>query len=140
MGAGSEEHVLLALARLAMDVSVRASGELGGVSPVRLRALTALRQAGRVNLAQLAEVLGVTVSTASRLVARLVDAEWVERAPAAHNRREVSLTLSEGGERLLRRFDTRRVELLGEYLQRIPVERRDAVLQAFGELARVAQV
>ena len=68
----SQEHVLLALARMAMDASVRASGELGGLSPVQLRALTALRRLAEANLAQLAEEMGVTVSTTSRLVDRLV--------------------------------------------------------------------
>jgi DNA-binding MarR family transcriptional regulator len=134
----SQEHVLLALARMAMDASVRASGELGGLSPVQLRALTALRQLGEANLAQLAEEMGVTVSTTSRLVDRLVTADWVHRSPSPHNRREISLTLTEGGKRLLRRYDRRRVELLRECLQRVPAERQDAVLGALADLAHVA--
>jgi DNA-binding MarR family transcriptional regulator len=135
----SEEHVLLALARLAMDVSVRASEDLGGVSPVQLRALTALRQRGAANLAQLAEEMGVTVSTTSRLVDRLVSVDWVVRGPSPHNRREISLALSDSGEQLLRRYDTRRVELLQECLGRVPAERHDAVVAALAELAHVAR-
>ncbi len=138
MATVSEEYVLLALARMAMDASVRASGEVGGVSPVQLRALTALRQLGEANLAQLAEEMGVTVSTTSRLVDRLVTADWVHRSPSPHNRREISLTLTEGGKRLLRRYDKRRVELLRECLQRVPAERQDAVLDALADLAHVA--
>jgi DNA-binding MarR family transcriptional regulator len=134
----SEEAVLLALARLAMDASVRASGELGGLSPVQLRALTALRQLGEANLAQLAADMGVTVSTTSRLVDRLVTAGRVHRAPSASNRREINLTLTEAGAGLLRRYDHRRVELLKECLQRVPVERQAAVLQALADLAQVA--
>jgi DNA-binding MarR family transcriptional regulator len=134
----SEEHVLLALARMAMDASVRASGELGGLSPVQLRALTALRQLGKANLAQLADEMGVTVSTTSRLVDRLVAADWVNRSPSPHNRREISLTLTDGGKRLLRRYDKRRVELLKECLERVPAERHEAVLDALAELAHVA--
>jgi DNA-binding MarR family transcriptional regulator len=136
----SEDHVLLALARMAMDASVRASGELGALSPVQLRALTALRQLSEANLAQLAEEMGVTVSTTSRLVDRLVAADWVHRAPSPHNRREISLTLTETGKRLLRRYDKRRVELLGECLQRVPQDRRDSVVEALAELAHVAHV
>ena len=63
MTSSSGTQVLLALARMAMDASVRASGELGGPSPVQLRALTALRRMTGANLAQLAEEMGVTVST-----------------------------------------------------------------------------
>jgi DNA-binding MarR family transcriptional regulator len=134
----SEEHVLLALARMAMDASVRAADEICGLSPVQLRALTALRQLGEANLAQLAAEMGVTVSTTSRLVDRLVAADRVHRAPSATNRREISLTLTDGGVRLLRRYDERRVELLEECLHRLPGERRDGVIQALAELAQVA--
>jgi DNA-binding MarR family transcriptional regulator len=134
----SQEHVLLALARMAMDASVRASGELGGLSPVQLRALTALRRLAEANLAQLAEEMGVTVSTTSRLVDRLVSADWVHRTSSPRNRREIRLTLTESGKRLLRRYDKRRVELLGECLQRVPVERQEAVLEALADLAQVA--
>ena len=129
-----EDDVLLALARLSMDASVRASEDVGGVSPVQLRALTALRQKGEPNLAQLAEDIGITVSTASRLVDRLVTAGWVHRAPSASNRREVSLTLTDTGKRLLRRYDRRRVALMREFLERVPAERRGAVLAALAEL------
>jgi DNA-binding MarR family transcriptional regulator len=130
-----EDDVLLALARMSMDASVRASEDVGGVSPVQLRALTALRQKGEVNLAQLAEDIGITVSTASRLVDRLVGADWVHRTSSASNRRELSLTLTDTGKRLLRRYDRRRVTLLKEYLERVPAERRPAVLAALTELA-----
>ena len=129
-----EDDVLLALARLSMDASVRASEDVGGVSPVQLRALTALRQKREPNLAQLAEDIGITVSTGSRLVGRLVTAGWVHRAPSESNRREVSLTLTDTGKRLLRRYDRRRVALMREFLERVPAERRGAVLAALAEL------
>ena len=130
------ENALLALARMSMDASVRASEEVGGVSPVQLRALTALRLKRETNLAQLAEDIGVTVSTASRLVDRLVSAEWVHRTASQTNRREISLTLTGTGKRLLRRYDRRRVLLLKECLERVPAERRDAVVGALAELTR----
>ena len=140
MATVSEDDVLLALARMSMDASVRASEDVGGVSPVQLRALTALRQKGEANLAQLAEDIGITVSTASRLVDRLVGADWVHRGPSASNRREISLTLTDEGKRLLRRYDRRRVALLKEALERVPEERRDAVVAALAELVQLAHV
>ena len=54
------DEALLALARIAMDASVRAADDLGGLSPVQLRALTALGQAGSANLGRLADDMGVT--------------------------------------------------------------------------------
>jgi DNA-binding MarR family transcriptional regulator len=41
-----------------------------------------LRQPGGANPGSLAEDMGVTVSTASRLVDRLISAEWVHRRPS----------------------------------------------------------
>jgi DNA-binding MarR family transcriptional regulator len=137
MDSSADDVVLLAVVRLAMDVSVRATAELGSMSPVQLRALTALRSLGTANLAQLSEEMGVTVSTTSRLVDRLVGADWAHRGPSSVNRREVSLTLTEAGRRLLRRYDERRVELMRESLHRLPAERQDAVLGALAEFAGV---
>jgi DNA-binding MarR family transcriptional regulator len=135
---GSDE-ALLALARLAMDASVRAADDLGGLSPVQLRALTALGQQPGANLAQLAEQMGVTVSTTSRLVDRLANVAWVHRRPATHNGREISLTLTDSGRALLRRYDQERVARLQEALGRVPPDRRAAVVDALTELARAAQ-
>src|SRR4051794_41693500 len=103
---------------MAMDASVRASGELGGLSPVQLRALTALRRLAEANLAQLAEEMGVTVSTTSRLVDRLVSADWVHRTSSPPNRREIRLTLTESGKRLLRRYGKRRGGVCGGGVRR----------------------
>jgi DNA-binding MarR family transcriptional regulator len=128
------DQALLAVARLAMDASVRAASELGGLSPVQLRALTALRQQGPVNLVQLAEDMGVAVSTASRLVDRLVALDWVHRTASERNRREISLTLTTSGKRLLQRFDDRRVGLLRACLDRVPADRQDAIVAALAEL------
>jgi DNA-binding MarR family transcriptional regulator len=129
------DDALLALARMAMDASVRAADEIGGVSPVQLRALTALRQSPGANLANLAERMGITVSTTSRLVDRLVTADWVHRHPAPGNRREVALTLTEVGRALLRSYDDRRLARLRDCLDRVPEDRRDAVVGALSEFA-----
>jgi len=132
------DEALLAVARLMMDVSVRAAAELGGLSPVQLRALTVLSSASGANLATLAEAMGITVSTASRLVDRLVTAGWVQREPAPHTRREVSLTLTDEGGNLLHRYDDRRLVELHSHLAQLPGGRGDVVAAALGELATTA--
>lgn len=132
------DEALLAVARMAMDASVRAADELGGISPVQLRALTAVRHRGRLNLAQLAAEMGIADSTASRLVDRLVALAWVRRAPSTRTRREISLTLTSGGAMLLRRYDDRRVALLRACLDRVPDGRQDDVVRALAELAEPA--
>jgi DNA-binding MarR family transcriptional regulator len=133
------DDALLALVRLAMDASVRTAEDLGGVSPVQLRALTALRLMGNANLVQLAEEMGVTMSTTSRLVDRLVSPGWVHRGPAEHDRREISLTLTDVGTDLLRRYDDGRVARLQERLDRVAPARRDDVVAALTEFTRAAR-
>lgn len=135
---GGADEALLGIAHLVMDASVRAADDLGGLYPVQLRALTALRQMRGANLAQLAAEIGVTVSTASRLVDRLIAADWVHRRPSANNRREISLTLTEAGSSLLCRYDRLRVERLRDWLNRLAPERRDVVVHALTDLVSVA--
>lgn len=134
------DEALLAVARLAMDASVRAADDLGGLSPVQLRALTALTQRTGANLAQLADDMGVAVSTASRLVDRLVAAGWVHRRTPAHNRREIRLTLTPEGTTLLRGFDDRRLTRLRRHLDAVAADRQEAVVAALVELSRGGEV
>ena len=134
------DEQLIEAARGILRISLHAADRIGSVSVVQLRALTVLHRHGQANLGELAEEMGVTVSTTSRLVDRLVAADWVHRAPSPHNRREISLTLTDSGKRLLRRYDKRRVELLGECLERLPQDRRDSVVEALAELAHVAHL
>jgi DNA-binding MarR family transcriptional regulator len=134
---GSDD-ALLAVARLVMDVSVRAADELGNLSPVQLRALTVLSQQPGANLAQLAEQMGVTVSTTSRLVDRLSSGAWVSRRPAEHNGREVSLTLTDAGNAVLRRYDDGRLRRLHAWLDRLSPDSRAAVLDGLAELATLS--
>ena len=133
------DEALLAFARIAMDASVRAADDMGALSPVQLRALTALQEYGPSNLAQLAEEMGVTVSTASRLVHRLVVAEWVHRRQASHNRREISLTLTTQGKSLLRRYDDERLGRLQSCLIRLAPDRQDVVVAALEEFVKEAR-
>jgi DNA-binding MarR family transcriptional regulator len=130
------DEALLALARLVMDVSVRAADEVAALSPVQLRALTALHSMGEANLGRLAGEMGVTVSTASRLVDRLAAAGRVHRRPSPADRREVSLSLTAGGEALLREYDDRRVTALRQRLEEVPAGRRlvDALTEFASEL------
>jgi DNA-binding MarR family transcriptional regulator len=121
-----------------MDASVRAADVMGDLSPVQLRALTALQEFGPSNLAQLAEEMGVTVSTASRLVDRLVSADWVHRRQAPHNRREISLTLTARGKSLLRRYDDERVLRLQACLTRLAPDRQDVLVGALEEFVKAA--
>jgi DNA-binding MarR family transcriptional regulator len=132
----ADDETLLAAARLFTGISVRAADEADGLSPVQLRALTVLAGDDGANLASLADAMGVAVSTASRLVDRLVGAGWVDRRPSAANRREISLSRTAEGSTALARYDDLRLRVLRERLDRLPAAQRAAVVAALADLTR----
>lgn len=129
-----DDEVLLSAVRWAMAISVRAADEVGDLSPVQLRALTALREAPRGNLNDLAAAMGVTVSTTSRLVDRLVAAGLVTRSPSPTTRREVSLALTPAGRGRLQRYDRFRLAEARACLDAVPAVDRKSVLTALNQL------
>ena len=93
---------------------------------------------GETNLTGLAEKLGVTSSTALRMIDRLLVAGLVTRRDNPASRREVLLGLSPAGRRVVRRVTGRRRAELARVVARMPDARRSelvAALRAFAEAA-----
>lgn len=139
MARTSDDEVLLALTRAVMGISTAAADRLGGISVVQLRALTVLRALGTATLGELAEGMGVTLSTTSRLVDRLVAAGLAVREPAPGNRRALALRVAADGREALDRYDRDRLEAMRATLERIPEATRAAVLSAFEAFAEAAR-
>ncbi len=124
-----DDEVLLDTVRLAMGISVRAADAVNAdVSAVQLRALKVVSNEPGGNLGRLAESMGVALSTASRLVERLVSAGMVDRRTSEVNRREVTLRLTELGASTLSRYDAIRLEGMRRLLEQMPPDDRDAVV------------
>ncbi len=130
----SDDVVLVQVARAFVGISVRAADQLGSVSLVQLRALSVLDEADDANLMQLSDGMGVTVSTASRLVDRLVGAGLVDRRQSEATRREITLTLTAQGQALLSHYDGLRLEAMHRRLDQLSPRRRTAVLKALSDL------
>jgi len=138
MPRSATDEELIQAARGFMRISLSAADRIGDLSVVQLRALTVLHRRGRANLGELAGEMGVTVSTTSRLVDRLVGAGLVDRRIAEHTRREIALRLTRLGQSALERYDTLRLAELHERLDAMPEEQREvacAGLRAFGAAA-----
>jgi DNA-binding MarR family transcriptional regulator len=139
VAADHEDGVLLSTLRLAMAISVHAADEVGSdVSTVQLRALTVLSRDPGCNLGRVAESMGVALSTASRLVERLVSADLVDRRTSPANRREVALRLTPHGARTLSRYDALRLEGLRAVLDGLPDADRTTVLSGLRVLSQAA--
>ena len=105
------------------------------VSTSQLQALLVLQERGPMKLTALAEELGAIPSSATRLCDRLVAADLIVRETGATDRREVFLSLTSSGQRVVRQVRDLRREGLREALEACtPRERRELLsgLQALG--------
>ncbi|WP_328498447.1 MarR family transcriptional regulator [Streptomyces sp. NBC_00414] len=98
------------------------------VSASQLRVLFILEHNEGVNLRTLADALGSTPPSASRLCDRLQAVGFVERRPAATSRRELRLYLSRRGRTFLSDLRTRRERALQSVLEQMPATRRTQLL------------
>lgn len=129
-----EDAALIDMTRAVVGIATAAADELGGVSVVQLRALTVLNELAPASLGQLAEGVGVTPSTASRLVDRLISGGYAERRPSPESRRQIELRLTPEGEATLTLYDELRLRRLRAALERVPEARREAVVEALTDL------
>jgi DNA-binding MarR family transcriptional regulator len=115
----------------------RAVEELGSVLPPgQLRALLIIEKAGRLNLTGLARALGASPSATSRLCDRLAVAGLLLREPAPSSRREITLQLSESGQRLVGWVRDRRGETLARVLGSMSPDGRRDLARGLSELAQ----
>lgn len=83
-----------------LDTSRLQQWEQSHLTLPQLRVLFQVRRAPGITTGQLAKWLGITVSTTSGLVTKLVHAGLVVRGSSASDRRQIPLELSEAGQRL----------------------------------------
>ena len=98
------------------------------VSSSQLRVLFILEHNEGINLRTLADALGSTPPSVSRLCDRLQAVGFVERAPSSSSRRELQLHLSGRGREFLRDLRTRREGELRAVIAQMPASKRAALL------------
>jgi DNA-binding MarR family transcriptional regulator len=119
-----------------LEACERSLEELGAaVPPAQMRALLIIGGAGSLNLSRLAEALGASASAASRLVDRMQAAGLLTRDRAAASRREIVLVPTESGLRLAEWVRGRRRAALGQVLQAMTPDGRQALARGLRELA-----
>lgn len=115
----------------------KAVEDLGSsVPPAQLRALLIIGRTGSLNLSMLAGALGASASAASRLCDRMQAAGLLTRGRAAASRREIVLLPTETGRKLAEWVRGRRRAVLGDMLQAMSPDGREALLQGLRELAQ----
>jgi DNA-binding MarR family transcriptional regulator len=136
------EHVVdavLAGSRAIVALSVRSLSAVSeDVTLTQYRTLVVLASRGPQTVAALAEELGVTPPTASRMCDRLVRDELISRTEDREDRRRVSLVLTTTGRRLLDDVtDRRRVEIR-QVLEGMPAEVQRTLVDGLHRFAAAA--
>jgi DNA-binding MarR family transcriptional regulator len=90
------------------------------VSVPGLRVLVMVRSGGALNLSSVAESLGVNASSASRTCERLVNSGLLDRRESVYDRRHVSLTLTDEGNRFVDEVMEERRAVLARVMQEMP--------------------
>jgi len=97
--------------------------------------LKRLKEAGPLRLSDLADLLGVDLSTASRQVHHLRQAGLVQRAPVVEDRRASLLTVTDAGSEMVSRILEARRTVITQMLADWNPEERAELARVLGHLA-----
>src|SRR5262252_1335807 len=112
---------------------------IGGVSPHQVSLLVAIKHAPGVTVGELAADERVSTAAMSKRVSRLERDGLVARTRSETDRRCIGLTLTEEGERTLRRVRSRRTAWLASRLEALSPDELAAVGAAAEPLARLLE-
>jgi DNA-binding MarR family transcriptional regulator len=110
-----------------------------GVSPEQVSLLVAIKYAPGIGVGELAARERVSAAAMSKHVDRLERAGLAEREPSADDRRRVGLTLTDEGQRVLRRVRSRRTAWLASRLRGLGPDELAAVEAAVEPLSRLLE-
>jgi len=132
------DAVLIA-SRALVAIAARSLGDVADeVTLSQYRALVVLASRGPQRVAPLAEALGVTASTATRMCDRLVRKGLIVRRHEREDRRQVRLSLAPDGRRLVDAVTKQRRQEIASLLGVIPSEQRRDLIDALTRLATAA--
>jgi DNA-binding MarR family transcriptional regulator len=110
-----------------------------GVSPEQVSLLVTIKYAPGIGVGELAASERVSAPAMSNHVDRLERDGLVERTPSADDRRRVGLTLTDEGQRVLRRVRSRRTAWLASRLRGLTPDELAAVEAAIEPLSRLVE-
>lgn len=122
---------LLVASRLLLAISARSIAEVDEtITFPQFRTLVILSNEGPINLATLAQLLGVQPSTTGRMVDRLVGVGLIDRRPHPRSRRELVVELTAHGEGLVQEVTARRRAEIAEIAGKMAARERRGLVRA----------
>ncbi len=130
---------VLTASRVLVAVAARSLSDLDeDITLPQYRALVVLAAHGPQRAVDLAESLGVTAGTGSRMIERLVRKQLVTRSRSREDRRTTRIHLTEVGREVVSRVTARRRAEIGRILQAVPLDRRAALAESLRVFAAAA--
>ena len=122
---------LLTASRLLVAMSIRSIAQVDdSITMAQFRTLVILSNRGPINLATLANLLGVQPSATGRMVDRLVASGLIDRLPHPTSRRELLATLTKRGRDVVRRVTAHRRAEIAAIVEKMPVADRHGLVRA----------
>jgi DNA-binding MarR family transcriptional regulator len=130
---------VLSASRALVAVAARSLSDVAEeVTLTQYRTLVVLASRGPQNLAGLAEAVGVTPATATRMCDRLVRKGLIRRREERGDRRLLRVVLTEKGRSLVDAVTDRRRQEIERIVKEIPRDEQAVVIQALGRLSAAA--
>ena len=130
---------VLSASRVLVAVAARSLSDVAEeVTLTQYRTLIVLASRGPQNLAGLAEAVGVTPATATRMCDRLVKKELVARSAELGDRRHVRLALTKKGMALVSKVTKRRRQEIESIVEAIAPGEQAILVQALSRFADAA--
>lgn len=105
-----------------------------GVSMTQLHVMSMLERHGDMAMSRLAEMIDVSLSSATGLVDRMEERGYLERLRVPDDRRVVLVRISETGRKLLDEIEVLRTEMLRTVLDRMDPDQLDGLARATADL------
>lgn len=130
---------VLSASRVLVAVAARSLADAAEeVTLTQYRTLVVLASRGPQNLAGLAEAIGVTPATATRMCDRLVRKKLISRRVERGNRRNVRVALSPTGRALVNTVTEARRGEIERIVSAIPTDERNVLVQALQHFSLAA--
>jgi DNA-binding MarR family transcriptional regulator len=130
---------VLSASRVLVAVAARSLADIAEeVTLTQYRTLVVLASRGPQNLVGLAEAVGVTPATATRMCDRLVKKKLIVRQSEQDDRRQVRLALTKKGLKLVGAVTNRRRREIEAILSTIAPEEQSVLVQALSQFAAAA--
>lgn len=121
------DSLRLAITRTARRLRQEAGG---GLSPTLVAALASIDRHGSLTPGELARIEGVQRPTITRVVAKLLEADLIDRSEDPRDRRSARISLSEDGRSYLEENRSRKSAWLADLLHELPESDEQTLMRA----------